>query len=311
MEFTLLKNKNNALRLGIIGLGKMGMLHLAAYNTFPQVSITAIVDIDKDKEKIAKIHNIPFYLQPEEVTEYIDAAIIATNTTGHVTSALPLLKAGIPCLIEKPLGSNYTEAKHLFLEAKKNQCLIFVGQSERFNPGVQAAQLAINDDITHIKIIRTVSGLRFCPSTDVLYDLMIHDLDWLIYSLGIPLNINIIDTSFIENRLEYIVCELIFSRRLKATLEARRFALSRQRSITLCGNNIEKVYYLDELLKCSTTPDPLIQQARAFLNRLQNKESIIATGEEGLQVMTCINQIRQHINHHANHREPMTYSRSN
>jgi len=105
-----------------------------------------------------------------------DFAVIAVPTSAHLEVALPLLEAGVPCLVEKPLASSIEDAGRL---AAFPHCL--PGHVERFNPVFHALGGARP---------RFMQAERMAPPSgrsgdvDVVHDLMIHDLDLAIWLLG-------------------------------------------------------------------------------------------------------------------------------
>ncbi len=96
-----------------------------------------------------------------------DAAVIAAPTSLHAAIALPLLRAGIPCLVEKPLAASLAEAEEMA------RFPLMVGHIERFNPAFRLLPPGI----------RFLQAERLAPWTgrsgdvDVILDLMIHDID--------------------------------------------------------------------------------------------------------------------------------------
>jgi len=98
-----------------------------------------------------------------------DFAVVATPTTTHLDVAVPLLERGVACLVEKPLAADVAEARALAAWPR-----LSVGHIERFNPAMAV--------VAHVRP-RFVEAERLAPfpargtDTDVVRDLMIHDLD--------------------------------------------------------------------------------------------------------------------------------------
>jgi predicted dehydrogenase len=285
------RRSNKALRLAIVGFGKMGRLHLNAWRRLEHVSIAALIDIDPAKADGA--NGTPFRTNCDGLIGEIDAAIIATPTAWHYDCALPLLEAGIHCLVEKPVATELQQVRELTATAAGARALLAIGHSERFNNGIQDAQAALSKDATRIHVLRMLparGGVEM--NIDVVQDLMVHDLDWIICTLGkMPDRIRALDASRIDGRLEAITCELGFADGPTALLEASRVAQTRQRMVILDSGAERQSFDLDMMRRAD--PDPLTKQARAFLAAIRGEPTRIARAEEALRVMSVVEQIRQ------------------
>jgi len=107
---------------------------------------------------------------------HVDAVSIAVPTVEHLAVARDLLRAGIHVLVEKPMTATVAEAEQLIAEADAANRVLAVGHTERFNPAVAAAIPLV----THPRFIE-VHRLSGFPERsldiDVVFDVMIHDLD--------------------------------------------------------------------------------------------------------------------------------------
>lgn len=162
------------IKIGIIGLGKMGMFHQKTYDKMEDVEIIGRYDI-----------NGSFNTEEEFVSlvPYMDGVSICTNNDSHVKNALDILKINpdIKVLIEKPISNCSKEAECL-LSFSDN---IMVGHIERWNPLIQKIKAMIEyGEISKIYSIMTKRNCFYTPScknTDVAKDLLIHDIDVINY----------------------------------------------------------------------------------------------------------------------------------
>src|SRR5262249_3109844 len=106
----------------------------------------------------------------------VDAVTIAVPTELHRSIALPFLEAGIPVLVEKPMAKSLAEAEELMAAAARGNVALAVGHTERFNPAVEAAR-ALLVDPRFIEVHRLGTFPDRSLDIDVVFDLMIHDLD--------------------------------------------------------------------------------------------------------------------------------------
>src|SRR5260370_1351783 len=92
---------------------------------------------------------------------------------------------GLDVLVEKPMAVNLAEADALLHAAKKNGRILQVGHVERFNPAVIAVEPILNRPL-FFEVHRLGVFTRRSLDVDVIYDLMIHDLDILLALVSEP-----------------------------------------------------------------------------------------------------------------------------
>jgi predicted dehydrogenase len=170
------------LRIGVVGVGSLGQHHARILAGLPGVELAGVVDADPQRAReIAAKHGCPAFPDIAGLKSRIDAATVATPTKFHGESALPLLAAGIPCLVEKPLAANVPEARLIVQAAKQAGTILQVGHIERFNPGFTlVATSKLSPKYIEARRLAPFSGRGL--DVGVVFDLMIHDLD-LVLSL--------------------------------------------------------------------------------------------------------------------------------
>ncbi len=124
------------MEVGIIGFGKMGMLHAGVLNAFKDVTVTCISDSSKAVLNSLETLNpsIKVYNDYVEMLEKSkpEAVFITTPNHLHVPMALECGKRNIPFFIEKPLSSNCENALPLVRFLEENPMLNMVGYMTRF-----------------------------------------------------------------------------------------------------------------------------------------------------------------------------------
>lgn len=170
------------MRIAIIGGGHLGRIHAKLAQANEQFEVVAVVDPSPHaRSLVSEQLGVPVEADLNAVVGKIDAAIIASPTVAHYDVATTLLRAGVHCLVEKPLATTPDQASRLVQIAKSHNRVLQTGHVERFNPCWTAVQ-------THLGAPKFIESVRSGPysgrSTDigVVMDLMIHDLD-LILSL--------------------------------------------------------------------------------------------------------------------------------
>jgi predicted dehydrogenase len=135
---------------------------------------------------------------------------VAVPTEAHSGVGCRLMDMGIDVLVEKPMATDLAQADALLQAAKKNQRILQVGHVERFNPAVIAVEPIVSRPLffeVHRLGVFTARSL----DVDVIYDLMIHDLDILlalvkesvteVKAVGIPVLTDKVDIA--HARLEF------------------------------------------------------------------------------------------------------------
>jgi len=182
---------NNPLRCGAVGVGRMGQHHARVYAEMEGIELIGVVDANFDRaQEIANKHGCKAFATEQELLDAgVDAVSIAVPTTFHLKSATPFLKAGVACLIEKPLAQSADEADRLKTLAEEHDACLMVGHIERFNPIMRAMQTATastGEPITpRFMEVHRVSPMTFrSMDIGVVMDMMIHDLDVVLMLMG-------------------------------------------------------------------------------------------------------------------------------
>lgn len=136
------------LKLGIIGLGYVGQIHLMNAKKLSNVSLVAVADISKKALSKAKQCGVK-----KTFTDYkqmlkdpeIDAVIIALPTHLHLKCAIDASEAKKHMMIEKPIAKNVEEAKEIIEAARRNNVKLMVGYPLRFNQQFQDLKRRIYD----------------------------------------------------------------------------------------------------------------------------------------------------------------------
>ena len=165
------------IKVGVIGVGRMGKYHVGILSELPEVELTTVVDIDsKSRKVIEENYGTPGFENYKDIYGKVDAAVVAVPTGLHFPIAKDLLNAGIHVLLEKPCANNLDHARELFQIAEDKTLTLHVGHVERFNGAVQELHKIVDSPIF-------VECRRMGPFTDrikddgVVLDIMIHDID--------------------------------------------------------------------------------------------------------------------------------------
>jgi predicted dehydrogenase len=173
-----------ALRLAVVGVGHLGQHHARLLASMDGVQLVGIVDTKPGRAgEIASKLGVPSFTHLGELPlDGLDAVTIAVPTVSHLDVALPLIDAGVSVLVEKPLSSSLGDADKMIESAARRGVVLAAGHTERFNPAVVAA-LPLVSNPRFIEVHRLGTFPERSLDIDVIFDLMIHDLDLLLTSV--------------------------------------------------------------------------------------------------------------------------------
>ncbi|MBM3886381.1 Gfo/Idh/MocA family oxidoreductase [Candidatus Dependentiae bacterium] len=164
------------IKLGIIGLGRMGTYHASVCTMLPSIKLVGIADLNQDNLAKIKSTDIVRTTDYRELLPLVDAVIIALPTDLHYEVAKDALKMGVHVLIEKPLTRTIAQAEELFELAIQKNLTLHVGHVERFNGALQELKKIIQTPFL-IEMQRVGPFNARVAADSVVLDLMIHDLD--------------------------------------------------------------------------------------------------------------------------------------
>ncbi|HKY21953.1 MAG TPA: Gfo/Idh/MocA family oxidoreductase [Vicinamibacterales bacterium] len=165
------------IRVAVIGVGALGQHHARILAALPDVDLAGIVDIDESRAReIAGLVNAPWVTSAAGIVGRVDAVTIAVPTESHLSVALPFLQRGTAVLVEKPLARDLREAQQMLDAAAASGAVFGVGHTERYNPAVSAVRPLL-DHPRFIEVHRLGTFPDRSLDIDVVFDLMIHDLD--------------------------------------------------------------------------------------------------------------------------------------
>ena len=167
----------DALRLAVIGVGHLGRHHARILSTMEGVTLSAVVDtLPERAAEIASVSNTRALTDCRDLIGEVDAVVVAVPTELHAEVAVPFLDKGTPVLVEKPMSRSIADADRMLAAARASGAMIAVGHTERHNPAVAVA-LRLVSAPRFIEVHRLSAFPDRSLDIDVVFDLMIHDLD--------------------------------------------------------------------------------------------------------------------------------------
>ncbi len=297
------------IRVGVIGVGVLGEYHVQKYKALPTVELVGVVDINPDRaNEIGQRYNARVYERHDDILDRVDAVSLAVPTTAHFEVARDILSRGIHLLIEKPITYKLGPADALIGIANEKNLVLQVGLVERFNPSVIKMVSLLKDPVfieAHRMNVFTPRG----TDTDVVLDLMLHDLDIILHMVSSEVKeLHAVGMSVVTGMTDIANARMIFENGVVANLSASRVShknirkirvyqpdlymeadcLKRSINITRLDDGRGEMANLCELrpdTACYPTCDPLADEIASFVQAVKNRSRPVVPGEDGRRAL--------------------------
>ncbi len=254
------------IKIGVVGVGHLGIHHVKHYATIPNVKLLGIYDPDTERSNyVAKKYQTDTFQSLESLIKNVDALSIVTPTPNHFKTAKLCLENKKHVFIEKPITVTIEEANSLLKLSKNNSVIIQVGHIERLNPALLALD-PYNINPQFIEIQRLAPYTTRGTDVPVVLDKMIHDIDILLSLVKSEVSsLDATGMSIITNSLDIAHARIQFKNGTVASLMSSRIAQNDVRKVKLFQKNL---YSTIDLLK-GTAEIYEVQQSKS------NKSNIL------------------------------------
>ena len=123
-------------RIAVVGAGLIGQRHIEEIAASPLADLAAIVDPFPAVAEIAARYSAPLYPSLSELfaIDKPDGVIVATPNMLHVDGGLECIAAGVPVLVEKPLGDSVQSATRLVEAGEAAGVPVLTGHHRNYSP---------------------------------------------------------------------------------------------------------------------------------------------------------------------------------
>jgi predicted dehydrogenase len=220
------------LRAAVVGVGHLGRHHARILSSIDGARLEAVVDTNEARAReIAAGTGARAFTHARDLLGSVDLVSVATPTETHAEVAGLFLEQGIPVLVEKPLARSVGEADAIIGAAARSGATLAVGHTERFNPAVMAARPAV-DNPGFIEVHRLGTFPDRSLDIDVVFDLMIHDLDLVLSIVQSEVeSIEAVGVPVLTDRFDIANARLRFASGCVANITASRISRDRTRKI--------------------------------------------------------------------------------
>ncbi len=304
------------IRVGVVGVGVMGRHHARVYDQLGGCALVGVHDVDADRrDSVAAEFGVTGFAELADLLAEVDAVTIAVPTPDHYEIGLACLEAGRDLLVEKPLAPSLPEADGLIEAAGAGGRVLQVGHIERFNPAVEAMSRIVEEP-GFIEVDRLGSLVPRSLETDVILDLMIHDID-IVHSLvgGEVVEIRAVGVPILTDAIDFANARLEFDNGCIVNLTASRVSVNRIRkvrifqpeaylSVDYTAQSVEHYRLVRTAgtpsgieTSCIDPPDeePLVRQLVDFVANCESRNTPRSDGHAGRQALQTALAIRDYI----------------
>lgn len=301
--------------VGVVGVGALGRHHARHYAQNPDATLVGVYDRDGARAKVvADEVGTTAFTDLDALLAKVQGVSCAVITSAHHEVGLHILGRGVGVLMEKPIATTVAQADDLIAAAERARLPLHVGQIERFNRAVRAAEGHL-DDPRYIECQRLAPFATRGSDVSVILDLMVHDIDLVLYLTGArrATEIRAVGTRLLSSHIDLCNARLELDGGQVATLTTSRLSPGRVRRARIFQRNgyltldlhagtgefvkmkggwapdrpegqaLEDV--VERIPLAAPEADALGLETRYFVESLQGKRNPGVTGPEGRNVL--------------------------
>ena len=218
------------LKIGVLGAGHLGKIHLKLLNQSKKYQLVGFYDPNQTHGlNVEKEFGYTYYNSIDALIADCDVVDVVTPTLSHYDCAIKAISKGKHVFIEKPITNTVQEAENIRLLLSENNLRGQVGHVERFNPAFKAIKSHLNSPM----FIEAHRLAEFNPrGTDVpvVLDLMIHDIDIILSVVNSEVStVSASGVSVISDTPDIANARIEFENGCVANLTASRISMKNMR----------------------------------------------------------------------------------
>ncbi|MGH9737843.1 MAG: Gfo/Idh/MocA family protein [Candidatus Acidiferrales bacterium] len=307
------------IRVAVAGVGEFGRNHVRVWSALEGAEFVGVFDTNAQRARqiAAEFGARTFADLDALLAAGVDAVSVAVPTKEHARVGCRLIEAGIDVLVEKPMAASLEEADRLIAAAQRSGRILQVGQVERFNPAVGAARQIISRPMffeVHRLGIFTPRSLDI----DVVYDVMIHDLDILLSLVPSPVtDLRAVGIPVITDKVDIAHARIEFETGAVANVTASRVSTERVRKMRFFQEHeyISLDFARQDALRVRVQPgspqgvgfeklaakpeEPLNAELRAFADSVRTRKPPLVGGADGRRALALADRVMGSILEHA------------
>jgi len=323
--------ESKRVRVAVVGTGEFGRNHARVYRELETAELVGVFDQDPLRaQAVASEFQASVLHRLEDLQARADAVSVAVPTIAHAEVGCRLMEMGLDVLVEKPMAVNLREADALLQTARKYGRILQVGHVERFNPAVLAVQPILNRPLffeVHRLGVFTPRSL----DVDVIYDLMIHDLDILLSLVNEPVTeVKAVGIPVLTEKVDIAHARLEFAGGAVANVTASRVSTERVRKMRFFQQHeyLSLDYARRDALRISVkksgpqpefgfeklhavAAEPLHTELEAFVTAVRTRREPCTNGAAGRAALELATRVMASIQEHDARVQPVAVASRN
>jgi predicted dehydrogenase len=316
------------LKLGLIGAGYLGKIHLGLLLAMKEIEFTGFFDTNEENSRQLKEQlGVIAYPSASQLINDCDVLVIASPTSTHFDYATECIRQSKHVFIEKPVTAGVKEAASLLTLIHDHPVKLQIGMVERFNPAYQVV-------LPQIKNVEKIFCNRLAPFTprgadvSVIFDVMIHDLDIVLSIANSEVkNIRSFGQKLSSETYDVATAWVEFESGLMAHFTASRQAERKYRIMEMMET--DRIFRIDFLNKKSTLfnrtnnakisleeayinhsgtmmlqeelgirdSNAIGDELKSFIDSIINNKKVVVSLEDGIRAMQLAMDIESQMNH--------------
>lgn len=307
------------IRVAVIGVGEHGRNHARHLKEVAGAELVGVYDLRADRcREVAQELEVRAFGSLEEALGAVQAVTVVIPTTDHAAVARQAFDRGVDVLLEKPITRTLEEADDLIERAGRTNRILQVGHLERFNPGVVAARAE-----TRTPLFFEIHRLGvFSPRSldvDVVFDLMIHDLDLVLWMVESPVkDVRAVGLPVLSDKVDIASARVEFENGTVANFTASRVSTEKvrkfryfqpheyfsidfsRRDVIVLGVDHNGPSPQLRFRKLETAPaEPLRAELESFIESVRTRRPPRVDGREGRRALALAERVMNCIEEHA------------
>jgi predicted dehydrogenase len=305
-------------RVAVVGVGEFGRNHARVWSKMDGAELVGVVDLNEERAKaVAQEFGTKVLRDAESLSpQVVDAVSVAVPTKDHSRIGCRLLDSGLDVLVEKPMAVSLGEADGLIASAQRGNRILQIGHLERFNPAVVAAKRIVSKP-RFFEIHRLGMFTPRSLDIDVVFDVMIHDLDILTSFVDSPIvDLKAVGIPVVTDKVDIAQARIEFETGTVANLTASRVSTEKVRKLRFFQEHeyVSLDYARQDLVRVKVAPgtteikfeqvpvtqeEPLVGQLRAFLLATRTRRTPRVDGFAGRRALELAGRVMSGIQEHA------------
>ena len=304
------------MNVGVIGVGSFGQHHARIYAQHSAARLVGVLDPFPGRASdIAQHYECEKFSDLDTLLTAVDAVSLVVPAVQHAEITKQCLERGVHVLVEKPIAATVEDGRHCVALAENRKCVYQVGHLERFN----SALVALHDMITAPYFIDSHHLSVFSGRSvdvDVVLDLMIHDLDLLLWLVGSEVeDVQASGVSVRSSSLDIANARIVFRNGCVANVSASRVSSENVRTMTIAQPENVLLANLASGTVCVYPPleqmrsdkecpghefaghsdEPLWRELDSFLGCIQQGTAPLVSGHDGLAALKLAHHVLETI----------------